>query len=99
MSIFWIQSEPDKRAAPPSIAKSAVAVFDQCPFLNQAPDNARDRSLTQSGHLGQFRTRNLIIVQADGLQNIKTIDVTNDGWTSCGHRESEPLYLLSYFLD
>jgi hypothetical protein len=58
-------------------------------FPNQVPNDARDRRLTQPGQLGRFGTRNLIIVEANRLQNIKPIDVANDGWTSRGHCKNE----------
>ena len=52
------------------------------PSTDQVTDDARDRRLAESGRVGQFGTRNLVVVQANGLKNIKSIDVANDGWTS-----------------
>jgi hypothetical protein len=73
---------------------------DKRTFLNQVPNNARNCRLTQPGHLGQFGTRNLIIVQADRLQNIKPIDVAKEGWTSRGHcRMKTTLSIISNLLD
>jgi hypothetical protein len=50
-------------------------------------DNAGDRSLTKSGHLGQLGTRDLIVVQPDSMQDVEPIEVTYDRRTARGHRK------------
>jgi hypothetical protein len=45
--------------------------------------------LAKSSQFRQFGTRNLVVVQANGVENIKSIDVANNGWTSCGHSKNE----------
>jgi hypothetical protein len=51
-------------------------------------DDTRDGRLAKSSQFRQFGTRNLVVVQANGVKNIKPIDVANNGWTSCGHSKN-----------